>query len=173
LYTKNTRVNVRCLFLGNVKEKLKEYYRTVKEIELLEKEVSRLKDILDNYKKFKLNADIASLPFNSIKADSFPKSYIEEQIEYKYKVLENKIEGKEREILDLKCQISEIETFINDLPDYEQKLLNLIYKQKKSYREIAFALNESKSNIAKKHDSVLKQLNNLKLSNGRRLVDKK
>ncbi len=149
--------------MGNVKEKLKEYYRTVKEIELLEKEVLRLKDILDSYKKFKLDADIVSLPFNSIKTDSFPKSYIEEQIEYKYKVLEDKIENKEREILDLKCQISEIETFINDLPDYEQKLLDLIYKQKRSYQEVAFLLNESKPNIAKKHNSILKQMKNLKL----------
>jgi len=147
--------------LGNVKEKLKEYYRTLKEIELLEKEVSRLKDILDNYKKFKLNADIVSLPFNSIKTDSFPKSYIEEQIEYKYKVLEDKIESKEREILDLKCQISEIETFINDLPDYEQKLLDLIYKQKKSYLEIAFSLNETKSSIHRKYNLILKKLINL------------
>ncbi len=147
--------------MGTVKEKLKEYYQTLKEIELLEKEVKTLKDILDNYKKFKLDTDIVSLPFNSIKADSFPKSYIEEQIEYKYKVLENKIESKEREVLDLKFQISEIETFVNDLPDYEQKLLDLIYNQKKSYQEIAFALNESKTSIHRKYDLILKKLHNV------------
>jgi len=151
----------RCFVISDIKKDIKNYYETIKLIEIIEDEISSLKSMLENYKKFNLDVDVSSLPFNYIRSNgTLPKSYIEQGVESKYLTLEREIEQKEMEILNLSYKINKISVLINKLSDYDRKLLELIYKNKKSFRDISLLLHESSTNIYKKYNAILEYLNN-------------
>jgi len=142
-----------------IKEKLKEYYATLKLINLANKEIINLQDILNNYKKLNLKTDIQAINYTTISSkEKHLTSYIDNQIEAKYRNIENQIEKKQNEILYLSYKIIEIEVLINSLSDYNKNLIKLIYQDKKSIRQIAFLLHESVSNICRKHINILEYL---------------
>jgi len=142
-----------------IKEKLKEYYATLKLINLKEKEIKNLQDILNNYKRLNLKTDIQAINYTTIPSkEKHLTSYIDNQIETKYTNIENQIEEKQNEILSLSYKIIKIEVLIDSLSNYNKNLIKLIYQDKKSLRQISYLLNESKGNISRKHINILEYL---------------
>jgi len=142
-----------------IKEKLKEYYATLKLINLANKEIINLQNILNNYKKLNLKTDIHAINYTTISSkEKHLTSYIDNEIEAKYRNIENRIEEKQNEILSLSYKIIEIEVLIDSLSDYNKNLIKLIYQDKKSLGQISCLLNESKGNISRKHIKILEYL---------------
>lgn len=155
--------------ISAAEERVKEYYNNLKIIEKLKYQLDTA-----NKQKIDIQRDIDNSNINltaSVQAVTYDKTRVqtnsivsvqEAEIERVFNKLEKQLEYINVKIVDINLEMrkledknSEIEFIINSLNDESKQILNFIYRDKKTLREISNRLNLDSSNIGRKKDSII------------------
>lgn len=135
------------------REKLNKYKRNKRELALIEKQLIRLYDRLENVET--VSGKVTK------SGDEFP--YIEEHITVQMaepkvaSAIKDRIREKEDRREKLLVEIGEVENFISSLPEgIEKQVLEMVYLERMSQRDAAEAVGYTQGRIAQIIKSVVK-----------------
>lgn len=148
--------------LKETENTIKEYYKKLKKLAFYNTRVESLNNMYTN--KFHLHSDISSLNYNSPKVQGgpLPSSPMDKEIENikdaQIEKIECELKESQKIIINLTYETALIKDIIKNLSKENQKLLDLIYNQKRSYESLAFDLNEAKASICRKNKLILNEI---------------
>ena len=152
------------------KENLKGYYRNLREIKRLQRKTERLKeqrqkiiDAINNDNVF-LEADVRAVSLDNISASprGFHISPQEKAVDTAYRKLDDKQNELYYEIVEAELLIGEIqlanadtEYFLQNLDCEDLKLIELYFRDRKTFLQISFELNMSVSTVNRRLNKIL------------------
>lgn len=168
-----------CSNYYDVEEEVKRYYRNLDEKEILTRKLklynehkSQIENDIKN-SNITLNPDIKAISYELEKGNSIDIcSPQEKEIERAFKRLEIELKMCKLNIINIKDELRKMEKSIakmdyilNKFSQKSRKMIELLYKEKKTTKEIEIILNMDKSTIYRRRKKILNYIKSFYSSN--------